>query len=167
MAAGSTYSQIATQTLGSSAASVIFSSIPQTYTNLVLITSPIMTSGTPELKIRFNSDGTNNYSFTLVYGDGGSAGSTRVTNSTGIDIGYYGVANTTAGGCVQITNIQNYMNTTTNKTSLTRANNTSYGTEAIVGLWRNTAAITSITIYPNSSTFDTGSPFSLYGIKGA
>ena len=163
----STYTPIATYTASGTISNYTFTSIPSTYTDLILVTSPVMTSGTPELKIQFNSDGTNNYSFTLVYGDGGSAGSTRVTNSTGIDIGYYGVANSTAGACVQITNIQNYANTTTNKTTLTRANNTTYGTEAIAGLWRNNSAITSITIYPNSSTFASGSTFTLYGIKAA
>jgi hypothetical protein len=61
--------------------------------------------------------------------------------------------------------IQNYSNTTTNKTALIRDNFATYGTFARVALWRSTSAITSITLTMSSSTFATGSQFTLYGIK--
>jgi hypothetical protein len=65
--------------------------------------------------------------------------------------------------------INNYSNSTTFKTPLIRTNTgPSWGTVfAIVGLWRNTAAITSITFTPDTGNFDTGSTFTLYGIKAA
>lgn len=162
-----TYTPIATYTASGTISDYTFSSISGTYTDLVLVTSLKMVTGTPETRIRFNSDTGANYSYTILWGSGSSAGSTRNTGATGVDISYYGVPNTTEGNSVQITNIQNYSNTTTNKTTLSRANNASIGVDAIAGLWRSTAAITSITIYPNSSSFASGSVFTLYGIKAA
>jgi len=65
----------------------------------------------------------------------------------------------------------NYSNTTTYKTLLTRANQASNGVDACVGLWRSTAAINAVSIattaYGGSSSVQTGSIFTLYGIKAA
>jgi hypothetical protein len=163
----STYEPIATQTLGSSAGSVTFASIPSTYTDLVLVTNAKVVSGSPESRISLNSDTGNNYSYTILSGSGTAGLSTRVTSSNHIDISYYGVVNSTLGNSVQITNFLNYSNTTTYKTVLTRSNNAGIGNDAIVGLWRATAAINRIFIENTSSSFDTGSTFTLYGIKAA
>lgn len=168
MAAGSTYSQIATQTLGSTASSVTFSSIPQTYTNLVVVMAviPAATVGYAPW-FQFNGDTATNYSFTWLQGDGSSATSGRQTSQTkgftGWSIGLTGASNS-------IANIQNYSNTTTNKTYIDRINETtgSYpGAGATVGLWRNTAAINSIKIGNDGGGFASGSTFTLYGIRGA
>jgi hypothetical protein len=61
----------------------------------------------------------------------------------------------------------NYANTTTYKTVLSRANNSAAGTEAIVGLWRSSAAITSMTVLSETGNIAIGSTFSLYGILAA
>jgi len=61
----------------------------------------------------------------------------------------------------------NYSNTTTYKTGLVRANSAASGTDAIVGLWRSTAAITSIVATHDTAQFATGSTFTLYGIASA
>ena len=61
----------------------------------------------------------------------------------------------------------NYSNTTTYKTTLGRGSNVATDVEAIVGLWRNTAAITSITVAPSGGNMKTGTVLSLYGIKAA
>jgi hypothetical protein len=61
----------------------------------------------------------------------------------------------------------NYSNATTNKTVLSKASNASNNVDAIVALWRSTAAITSITILGNGQNYGIGSSFSLYGIKAA
>ena len=163
----STYEKIATTTLGSAAASIAFSGISGSYTDLVLISSLKMTTGTPETRVQFNTDTNTNYSYTIFSGSGTAASSNRASSTSGIDISYYGVPDTNLGNSVQITNIQNYSNTTTYKTIITRANNAGIGLDAIVGLWRSTTAITSITVYPNNSTFAIGSMCTLYGIKAA
>jgi len=163
-----TYEAIQTTTLGTAAASYTFSSISGAYTDLVLICSLAIVTGSPEIHFRVNSDTATNYSMTILSGNGTAASSLRQTSSSaGIQIGYNGVPNTTLGNQTSITNIQNYSNTTTYKTAISRSNNAAFGTDAIVGLWRNTAAITSITIKPTSSSFATGSVLTLYGILAA
>jgi hypothetical protein len=166
MPAGNTYTQIASTTLGSASASVTFSSIPSTYTDLVLIVS-VQNNTTPtNWAIQFNGDTAANYSSTFLRGNGTAALSGRNTSNA---LGYVGVAYSTAnifdfGGV----NIQNYSNTTTYKTYLARYGNApTDGVAARVGLWSSTAAITSIRIFPESNSFSTGSTFNLYGIAAA
>jgi hypothetical protein len=165
MAAGSTYTPIATQTLGSAASSVTFSSISQGYTDLILVSQTSISSGSANFVLQFNSDTGSNYSSTHLSGTGSVAVSTRFTSATSITITNYGYLETTLGS--YITQIQNYSNNTTYKTVLARANTTSNGVNACVGLWRSTAAINSINIFPSTSTFPTGSTFSIYGILAA
>lgn len=166
MAAGSTYTPIATQTLGSAAASVTFSSIPSTYTDLVLVTQAISASA-DDIGIRFNSDSGTNYSQTWLSGNGTSAFSSRYSSSTSIYLDIYGSMGTTLFNNT-IVQIMNYSNTTTNKTLLSRANRAGSGVDAIVGLYRSTSAISTIVLAPTSGVnFSTGSTFSLYGIKAA
>jgi len=157
----STYTPIATQTLGSSAATVTFSSIPATYTDLIIIINGNVSNDT-NAYMRFNGDSSSLYSFTELYGNGSSAGSGRDTNNTRVGIGnlYTGAINTT------IINLQNYANTTTNKTCLTRENSSSNLVLASVGLYRSTSAISSIVFSLLSTfTFSAGSTFTLYGVK--
>lgn len=167
MAAGSTYSQIATQTLGSTASSVTFSSIPQTYTNLVLILNLKAASGsTAYPRILFNSDTGTNYSLTHLTGNGSSATSGRTTNSVGYITGLT-VESSAEFNFNGIYHIPQYSNTTTNKTVIGRCNNAAGHTEATVTLWRNTAAITNIDLVNVNANFAIGCTFTLYGIRGA
>lgn len=169
MAAGSTYTPIATQTLGSTQATVIFSSIPSTYTDLVF---SIQAAGTPagnDIRIRFNGDSTGgNYSSTILTGDGSTAQSAVENGATVSSIltDYYSGTSTTLNG-MHIVNIQNYANTTTYKTTLSRASRASSGVDAVVGLWRSTAAINSVTFIIASNSYAAGSTFNLYGILAA
>lgn len=159
-----TYTPISTQTLGSATSSVTFSSIPSTYTDLVLIFTATKDSGTVvNPYFRVNGDTGNNYSYTRVYGDGTTAGSDKGTNASVILLGELA---TSPIGTTRV-NFMNYSNTTTYKTTLTRSDNTSYNTNAIVGLWRSTSAINSITALTLSGSFATGSIFTLYGIQAA
>lgn len=163
-----TYDPIATQTLGSAAATVTFSSIPSTYTDLILVSVPIASSGsTTYVALQFNGDTGTNYSETYMTGSGSAATSARDTSVNATYLYNSGAPTTT--GLNVITHIQNYSNSTTNKTLLTRSNNSAAFVNAYVGLWRNTAAITSIVIAPvgGSGTYAAGSTFTLYGIKAA
>jgi hypothetical protein len=166
MPAGNTYEAIATQTVtGSAAATVTFSSISGTYTDLVIVANAAVTTGTEDLQLQFNSDTGSNYSATQLRGNGSAASSTRVSDGT--KISWMGYMESVDGGFVSLIQVQNYSNTTTNKTVLSRGNLAAGWVTATVGLWRNTAAITSITLIAGASTFKTGSTFSLYGIKSA
>jgi len=162
-----TYEKIASTTLSSTQSTVTFSSISNSYTDLVLVMNPISntTSGSYPY-LRFNGDSGTNYSRTMMQGTGSAAQSDKSSNSSE---GYfiYGNQVTTDAAFNAIVNIQNYSNTTTNKTFLSRTNVASDRTEALVGLWRSTSAITSITIYCGSNSFVSGSTFTLYGILKA
>jgi hypothetical protein len=164
-----TYEPIATTTLGTTATTVEFTSIPGTYTDLILVVSGSFDT-INDIRFRINGDTGNNYSFTLITGDGSSATSTR---SQGISSGlgtYYGQITTTLGNSVQILQFMNYSNTTTNKTILSRANGAGGGVDALINLFNSTSAITTITLAKSSTfvgTWQVGSTFTLYGIKAA
>jgi len=161
-----TYEPIETQTLGTAVASVTFSSIPQTYTDLVLIAnSSTTTVGSSEInKMTFNSDSGTNYSTTTLGANGSSAASFRASNQAYIRAG----RNTANGDSYFVPNkiqIMNYANTTTFKTALAQGPEASAYLETEVGLWRSTSAITSVTLTANLNNYKVGSTFTLYGIK--
>ena len=165
----STMIPIATNTLTANAASLSFTNIPQTYTDLVLIYYFGDTSAAVAAYIEYNGDAyTNNkYLGNRLYGNGSSASAAYRSNDP-----FYltdGTPTSTTLGVNQgIVNIMNYSNTTTFKTSLVRDNNANAGTEAVVSLWQRTDAINRVDI-KNTSTgnFLSGSTFTIYGIKAA
>jgi hypothetical protein len=161
----STYTPISTQTLTAGTTSITFTGIPQTYTDLVLITSAKNNTGSQyRLQLSFNGDrGTSIYSATKLTGNGSTATSSRVSNAPygAILIGTIGSTNFDN----VITSIMNYANTTTNKTVLSRGNETAAEVNAEVGLWRSSTAITSLTLdLEGGINFVSGSTFTLYGI---
>lgn len=165
-----TYTPIQSQTVSTPVSSVTFSSIPQTYTDLVLVSNTF--SGFSGLGMRFNGDSASNYSYANMTGNGTLAKMFRSGSTT--DIQYNGwdyAAGSTTIPCITRMNIFNYKNTSTYKyTLMTASDGNSAGnfdTEFFTGTWRNTAAITSITIYVSAVNFSTGSIFTLYGIKAA
>lgn len=160
-----TYESIATTTLGTATNSVTFSSIPSTYTDLVLITNVGHASGDATV-YQFNGDTGSNYSRTFLSGNGSSTYSGRETNGTWMNLQNQDQP-TTSVSQVQVVSIMNYSNSTTYKTAVGRGNVASAGVTAAVGLWRNTAAITSVTVRTASANFVVGSTFTLYGIKAA
>lgn len=159
--ASNTYVALQTQVLTGSAASVTFSSIPSTYTDLELVFNGANTSTGPiDCYYILNGDTGTNYSRTIFTGNGSSASSGRASNETKLYLaGYFGTSNSTV-----ITKFLSYSNTSVNKTVLARAANTDTNVFAGVGLWRSNAAITSIVVYPASGAFAAGSSFTLYGI---
>jgi hypothetical protein len=162
MPAGSTYTPIATTTLGTANNQVTFSAISGSYTDLVLTFTGGSASG-QALLVQVNADTGANYSSTELSGNGSSASSSRDPNTNFANIG--GVWNSTGANILQF---MNYSNSTTYKTILTRNSDAGFVTRASVSLWRNTNAITSIKIFPNSSVnFNVGSTFTLYGIAAA
>jgi len=159
-----TYEPIATTTLSGTASAISFSSISNTYTDLRLILVPVMTAAA-NLYLRFNSDTGTNYSYTYVYGDGAAAGSGRLTSFSRIQP-YVGLSTTPT--LVEI-DIFSYAGST-NKSVLMRQSrdlNGSGSTNSLVGLWRNTTAITTVNLDLSTSTFASGTTATLYGIKSA
>lgn len=157
-----TYEKVASTTLGSAAASVSFTSISGIYTDLIMVVAGQTSSSGANVLLQFNSDTSTSYSTTILFGDGTNVGSARSTNATSINIGDFdgnSESNT-------IAHIQNYSNTTTYKSAIGRANRVLTSTVAKSGLWRSTAAITSITVLASAGeTMKAGTIITFYGIK--
>lgn len=162
----STMTPIATNTLTSATATVTFSNIPQNYTDLVLVTNTYLSTSSQSGNITYNGDTGTNYSVTFLGGNGSSASSSRSSTRANLplDLGY-GYSSSNFG--VYNVHIQNYANTTTYKTMISRGGEAGIGTNATVGLWRSTSAITSITCGTSGGNYVAGSTFTLYGIKAA
>jgi hypothetical protein len=161
-----TYEPIATTTLGS-AGTITFTSIPSTYTDLILVVNGTAASG--ELSLRFNGSSATDYSSTVLEGTGASGGSRRFTSSNRMRLGFYGYFFSTEPS-LGTAHIFNYANTTTFKTVLASEGNADSDVNAIdytVGLWRSTSAITSIQALAGTGNFNTGTTATLYGIKSA
>jgi hypothetical protein len=160
-----TYESITTQTLGSNQTTVSFTSIPQTYTDLVIVAEGESTSG-GSILMRFNSDTGSNYNTAYMYGTGSGSGTAGSTGQTGAGIFMMRTTTNLKGG--GITHLNGYSNTTTYKTGISR----NFGYDPIIwfasGVWLSTAAITRIDFADESGgQFKTGFTFSLYGIKAA
>ena len=157
-----TYEPIATSTLGSAVSSYTFTSIPSTYTDLIIVANH-STSSAAGITLTFNSDTGNNYSFTYMQGNGSAASSNRASNQGTMDVSYQN-ANALSNAIIQI---QNYANGSVYKTVLSRANDASVVTMAYVGLWRSYSAINSVKLASYAGNFNVGTTFTLYGIKAA
>lgn len=167
MAAGNTYTPIATTTLASATSSYVFTSIPTTYTDLILVATLVPGATNFDFQVGDGSIDTNtNYSSSRLYGNGTSAGSDRqLNNATGV-LG--NVTNPTTVPIHVITQFNNYSNTTTHKPAISRYNVSDNYTFSIAGLWRSTSAINRIQIYSTSAqNIPAGCTFTLYGIQAA
>jgi hypothetical protein len=147
-------------------ATIDFTSIPSTYTDLKIVLSSRDSSvGGFAFNISFNGVTTSRTS-RWIEGDGASAISYSTTNALG---GYNTLATQTASTFASSEiYIPNYAG----------SNNKSFGVESVqennattaymvmgAGLWSSTAAITSITLTSNSGTFVQYSSATLYGIS--
>lgn len=158
-----TYFPLANITLGSSASSVSFSSIPASFRDLVLvITSSASVDNT--FGMRFNGDSGTNYSYVDGFGNGSSPSSAASTDTRFLLTvnGTFG-----AGNHQFITQIMDYSATDKHKTGLTRnalAGSVFPGVGMVSARWASTAAITSMVIFPGAGQLNTGSTFALYAI---
>ena len=156
-----TYTPLATVTLGSSASSVTFSSIPATYRDLVLVIDGTTTTGGDGGQIygRLNGDTGSNYSFVEMAG--GSPPASYAGTSTLFVAGF--LLNSSRGNI--LLQFMDYSATDKHKTILGRANASGYGPQAFASRWANTAAITSMNFFHQAgASFAAGATLSLYGI---
>jgi hypothetical protein len=164
-----TYQLISSNVLGSAAASVTFSSIPATYTDLVIRTSvrTDRSSAVDGINIGLNNTSTN-YSYTFLRGNGSAASSSRdVIYSTFRNMdGASATSNTFASNEIYIPNYAGSTNKPFSVTGAQEDNQTTAYIEAYAFLWSNTAAISSIVLSPYvGPNFVSGSSFYLYGIS--
>ena len=164
-----TYKLIQTVTVGAGgAASIQFSSIPQTYTDLVLLYSGRSTraAGGDDLYIRFNGLSTNLSSLDL-YGTGSAAAS--FSDASIAYVGYFtgdtATASVFSNGSIYIPNYTVSIAKTISGDAVSENNATAATQLFGSGLWNNTAAITQINIYALNGNWKQYSSASLYGIK--
>jgi hypothetical protein len=165
-----TYTPIATQTLTTATNTISFTSIPGTYTDLVLVCSIKADAGTPNARLLINNTTTPLASFTQLQGNGTAVASNRAAGNAGTGGYLYGTYyNPLVTGSFKtiIFNVMNYANTTTYKTVLIRTSGASDAVEAMVGLWQSTNAITQLNMSTGSNNFAPGSTLTLYGILKA
>jgi len=167
-----TFELIATVTVGSGgAATMAFTSIPATYTDLLVKRSARGTASGNNVDTKMTFNGvTTAYTIRNVYGDGTSAASfsDATTNYTG------GETNGTSTTALTFDNaeiyIPNYAGSTNKSVNLNNVveNNATFGLNWLqANLWSNVAAITSITFTPGSGNFAEFSTAYLYGIKNS
>ena len=166
-AAASSYESIATSTVGSGgAASITFTSISSNYTHLQIraIGKPTSAGG-QEILFTLNGDTGSNYNSHQLYGSGSSAVANAKGTSANAWLTYWD--NAQFGSFV--TDILDYKDTNKYTTTRSLGGHDLNGSGFILfrsGLWMNTAAVTSISIFASSGNLAEYSQFALYGIKG-
>ena len=174
-----TYTLISSNVLTSSAASVTFSSIPATYTDLVLRISARSTRSATSnnMDMRLNADSSALYSWTYIYNSATNAYSSRVSAYDNIFVGTLNAANSladtftsaevyipsyTASQSKQLSTFSVYENNTAPPATTNEI-------DAGANLYRSNTAISSITMTSSVGTFNfaSGSSFYLYGIKNS
>ena len=157
----SAYRPLATVTLGSSASSVTFSSIPATYRDLVLVIQAGSTSSTTALGVRLNNDTTGDKQNVFMGGNGSTAASYTDNNVAYLNVGdLY----TTDRNSVSVVQIMDYSATDKHKTALTRFSRGATNVLAIASRQPTTAAITSVIVIAVGQNLASGSRCDLYGI---
>jgi hypothetical protein len=169
-----TYTLISSNVLASSAASVTFSAIPATYTDLVLrcsLRNNISETYPALVRLTFNGDTSSLYSSTIIYGQDGSAGSFRESSAARIGAYANNSANSTAN---TFSNVEIYIPSyTVSQSKVVSINEVAENNattaaiiDAVAGLYRSNTAITSLTLTSrDTSSFVSGSSFYLYGIS--
>lgn len=172
-----TFELIASSTVGAGgAASIDFTSIPSTYTDLVIKGSTrIGTSNTSDgLFIKINNSTAFQYADRTLYGNGSSAAS--IFNIVGDNnrglywlytTGNNATASTFGNFEIYVPNYAGSSQKSFSYDSVSENNATAAVQFLTAGLWNQTTAINQITLTPNTSTFQQYSTAYLYGVKNA
>ncbi len=164
-----TYTLISSNVLTSAAASVTFSSIPGTYTDLVLRISA-NGNGSSLLYAKINPSNSN-HSYRALYGTGTTAASGDTGNGSSLfEMGSISTATDVFGSTeIYFPNYTVSANKPVSGFGVREINlETSNKISAIAALWSSTSAITSIELGTlGGSGFNTGSSFYLYGVKNS
>ena len=161
-----TFIKIAAVTVGSGgAANMTFTSIPQTYTDLIVKVSSRVSTSDTQISVRFNTS-TTNWTWKRLYGDGSSATSQANTDSYWFYTDTAAqTANTFGSGEIYIPNYAGSTFKSVSSESITENNAAFAEAFMAAGLWSNTAAINEIALVPLTGTFVQHSTATLYGIK--
>lgn len=162
--------QIASQTLGASAASITFSSIPSTYTSLWLVGSYQGDTNPESPFLRFNGDTGSDYGSTIIQSVNNTvAGNHDSGYQTQYSPGLYASGVTTHDFISLTALIINYASTTKWKSIQTQMGSfdsaiTQYEVISSAGTWANLAAMTSLVLSLTSGNYIAATEFTLYGL---
>jgi len=180
-AASGAFESIASAAGTGSSGTITFSSIPSTYQHLQIrfVGKTTTNDSNVRLFIRLNGNTGSNYARHSLNGDGASVSAAGGSSQTSMVLSLTGggtiigslPANVVGAGIIDI---HDYASTTKNTTirafSGVDTNNDANATGLInldSGLFNDTSAINSITLYVDGLNFATTTQFALYGIKGA
>jgi hypothetical protein len=143
----------------SSASTVTFSSISQSYRDLVLV---FLGKGTSagNFALRANSDSSSSYTLVRIFNNGNTPASGSGTES----YFYVGGVGTTLDTLIKV-DLFDYVATDKHKTALTAQDIGGDTTMRIAARWPSTAAITTLNCSLTAGSFASGSSFALYGVK--
>jgi len=166
MPVSSTYTPIATfTTVNNTTTSYTFSSIPATYTDLVIV-GDVKATASSSITMRMNNDSGSNYWSYVQYATSTSVSNNRYINQSVGYLNYNGMPfNSGQWGTLQF-NVMNYANTNMWKPFYSETSSYQFGTDITAGQWRSTSVVNSITLFAGAF-FDTGTTFTLYGIAAA
>ena len=164
-----TFEALATVTVGSGgAASIDFSSIPASYTDLLLVLSGrgTVSATYSQISLKLNNS-TSSFTNRELYADGSSVGSYTGTNGLGYMDGANATANTFSNMQIYIPNYAGSTNKSYSVDNVYENNATFAEMGLYAGLWSNTAAINQVTVYTITGNFAQYSTATLYGIKNS
>lgn len=170
------WQQIAQVVTAGSQTTVDFTSIPGTYSSLVVHLASRDTqggTGAVSFRLKMNNDGTaGNYTVTGLTGiqNGLALNSNQAASALGMWIGAHSQDGCAAGMVgVAVITIPGYANTTLHKRALSQM---SYEADTFTSAvfsasarWKSTAAITRLTFGTDGTAFKDGSVFTLYGVQ--
>lgn len=156
------YQLIETKTLGTNAASIEFTSIPQDGTDLLVVYSIRSVDSIVLMNIAFNSN-TANFAARYLQGNGSAVG-TQSNEARFVGAAMGVTLNTFGNSQLYIPNYTGSINKSWSVDSVSEANQTQSYQEIIAGIWSNTSAITSLAFTLSSGNIVAGSTISLYKI---
>jgi hypothetical protein len=161
-----TYEPLATITLSSalSTPSLVFGSIPNTYTDLRVVLS-VSSSAGANVYVRFNGDTGTNYSRTFIYARATTPATSKTTNATQVTISDSGVISSTRFYTIDILSYSGSTYKTALVTAAEGGTNGVGGVAPAVLYWRSTSAISSINLFDSANSWDAETTATLYGIK--
>jgi hypothetical protein len=158
-----TYTPIASVTLSASASEVVFSGLPQTFRDLIIVARMIPTANNFPF-VRFNADSGANYNRVVMAGQGSGSGTSFATaNQNALDVGAIVTSASTF-----IYQIMDYSATDKHKTVLLRMNSADVSANQPVAAgayrWASNSAINTIQFYPDANAYATGTTFTVFGV---
>jgi len=156
---------------GATATSIEFSSIPQTYTDLIVMVSGRANDSAlyASTKITFNSNATG-YSGRYMQGDGATSSGQSFAQIVGFDPAATATASIFSNATIYIPSYAGSTNKTYTVDCVSENNASSGGTYQVIsaGYWGNTAAITTVTLAMIfGGSYVQYSSASLYGVRSS